>query len=153
MDDAEFKAICLEKGGLRPLGTVTERSRWAANARGLADKHIRAARRLLGDGDEEHFVVHHAYFAMEHKANELLATSGHHSRNHLCTQIALSRLLKREDLASVLSRAYSDRQVYDYTTDPETMASAQGFEGFVGVAETFMREIDALVRAKREPGS
>ena len=64
MDEAEFKRICLDGGGLRPLSTFIERKRRAKTARDLADKHIRTARTLLHDGEEGHFVVHHAYFAM-----------------------------------------------------------------------------------------
>jgi len=39
------------------------------------------------------------HFAMEHKANQLLALNGYKVESHLCTQIGLSRVVGRKDLA------------------------------------------------------
>lgn len=149
MDEQEFQKDCLEPGRLRPLRTLTDREREATNARGLAEKRIAAARRLLGS-EAEQLAVGQAAFAMEAKANELLARAGWRSRSHVCTQAALSKLLNRKDLASALSRAYEDRLAYDYTSDPGVMESAASPEEFVRVAERYMTDVEAAIQEWRE---
>lgn len=145
MDDEEFNRICIDGGGLRPLTTLTERTRWADNENRLARYHITTAQKLIQDPVAQHFVVHHGSFAMEHKANELLAHHGHRSKNHLCTQVALSRLLHQKDLASRLSKAYQDRMVYDYTADQKSLTSATGLPEFLENAEDFLAAVDERI--------
>lgn len=149
MDEEEFQRECLDSGRLRPLPTLTDREREAANARGLAEKRMVAARRLLGS-EAEQLAVGLAASSMEAKTNELLARTGWRSRSHVCTQVALSKLLNRKDLAGILSRAYSDRQVYDYTSDPGTMESAGSVDGFVGMAERYLVAVEAAIQALRK---
>lgn len=75
MDDETFREICLEGNGLKHLGTVTERRRFAGEFRELSRTNLRAAEHLLGT-DAEQMVVGHVYGAMEAKANELMAWRG-----------------------------------------------------------------------------
>lgn len=146
MDEEAFREECLEPGRLRPLNTLTERRREAAAARRLSEVRMAAARRLLGS-DAEQLAVGNAAFAMEFKANELLARSGWRSKSHVCTQVALSKLLGRKDLAGALSRAYHDRQAFDYTSDPDVMESAASVEEFIEVAGEYIADVEAAIRA------
>jgi uncharacterized protein (UPF0332 family) len=147
MDDADFKEMCLDPGRLRPIPTLTERKREAENARGIADKRMAAARHLLGSSAEQ-MAVGMAALAMEAKSNGLLAVAGWRSKSHVCTQAALSKLLERKDLAARLSRAYEDRQVFDYTNDPEVMRSAPSTHEFVAMAEAYLGHVDRAIRAR-----
>lgn len=144
MDEEEFQEVCLDTGRIKPLNTATERKRYAEDARGLCKRELRGARNLLGT-DTEDLVVGHAYKAMEFKANELLGWAGYRSKSHICTQVALSKLLDRKDLARPLSRSYQDRQAYDYTRDPGAMKAADTFEAFIEMAETYIASVgDAI---------
>ncbi|MEK6967581.1 MAG: hypothetical protein AABX51_03040 [Nanoarchaeota archaeon] len=55
-----------------------------------------------------------AHFAMEHKANQLLAQLGYKVESHVCTQIFLSRIAGRKDLAKNLSDIFTSRQSIGY---------------------------------------
>lgn len=54
------------------------------------------------------------FFAMEHKANQLLALQGYKVESHICTQMALSRILERKDLARKISTVFDLRQGVGY---------------------------------------
>ena len=54
------------------------------------------------------------YFAMEHKACEILAKKGYKIKDHVCIIKAVSEVLKRRDLAKQLSYAYSERLNANY---------------------------------------
>lgn len=135
---------CLEVGGLRELRKLTERADSARNAQALTRKRLAAARTLLGTEGEQ-FVVGHAAMAMEAKANELLAWHGYHAKNHVCTQVGLSRILGLKDHARRLSIAYNDRVAYDYTADPTTMSTADTLEGFIEAAEAYIEELEPRI--------
>lgn len=148
MDADTFREVCLEGGGMRALDTVTERRRFAGEFRRLAETNRRAAEHLLGT-DAEQMVVGHAYGAMEAKANELLAWQGYRSKNHLCTQVALSRLLDRDDLARPLSRVYEDRQTFEYTADPGSLRAATGYEELLAIAEAYIDDVEDAIEGAR----
>ncbi len=54
------------------------------------------------------------YFAMEHKANQLIALQGYKVESHICTQLAISRIVGRKDLAQKLSTVFNERQDIGY---------------------------------------
>ena len=54
------------------------------------------------------------HFAMEHKGNQLLAMHGYKVESHICTQIGLSRIVGRKDLAKKLSDIFTLRQGVGY---------------------------------------
>ena len=54
------------------------------------------------------------YFAMEHKANQIMALKGYKIESHICIQIALSRILNRKDLARKISNIFELRQGIGY---------------------------------------
>lgn len=144
MDEEEFQEVCLDTGRVKPLNTATERKRYAEDMRQLSERELKGAKNLLGT-DTEDLVVGHAYKAMEFKANELLAVAGYRSKSHVCTQVALSKLLDRKELARPLSRAYHDRQAYDYTRDPGAMKAADTFQGFIAMAEGFIGSVEDAI--------
>lgn len=141
LNEEEFKATCLGPGRLRPIATLVERERQASTSRRLSDSKMKAAEVLLGTVGEQS-CVGEAYFAMEHKVNELLAAHGWKSKSHLCTIVALTRLLALSDLARDLSRAYADRQQFDYTADPGDLGSADSYGGFLAFANAFRKRVD-----------
>lgn len=148
MDPETFREICLEGNGMKALDTVTERRRFSAQFRELSETKLRAAEHLL-DTDAEQMVVGHVYGAMEAKANELLAWHGYRSKNHLCTQVGLSRLLDREDLARSLSRVYDDRQTFEYTADPGTMTSADSYVALLETARAYVAKVEMALEDVR----
>lgn len=151
MDEDEFRKECLETGRIKPLNTATERKRYAEDFRELSKRELKGAKNLLGT-DTETLVVGHAYKAMEFKANELLGWAGYRSKSHVCTQVALSKLLDRKELARPLSRAYQDRQAYDYTRDPGAMKAADTFEEVIEVAEEYIVSIEDAIKELESHG-
>jgi uncharacterized protein (UPF0332 family) len=148
LDEAEFQTICSDEGRLKPIASLTDRIRYADDFRRLAETKLEAARVLLEHGPEQ-MAVGEGYFAMEHKANELLALAGYRSKSHVCTCAAMSRLLREKDLARALSLAYRDRQTFDYVADAEVLQSASSVGEFLDVVEAFLAEVEARVTALR----
>lgn len=54
------------------------------------------------------------HFVMEHKADQLLALHGYKVESHICTQIGLSKIVGRKDLAKMLSDIFTLRQSIGY---------------------------------------
>src|SRR3989344_3660244 len=88
------------------------------------------------------------HFAMEHKGNQLLALHGYKVESHICTQIGLSRIVGRKDLAKKLSGIFALRQGVGYR-----MALKQGKESRSEAEKTinetvipFFKEIDKLIK-------
>ena len=62
-----------------------------------------------------------AYFAMEQKTYEILALNGLKVTSHVCAIKGLSRIIKRKDLAEILSRAYENRLEVNYLGNIKTL--------------------------------
>jgi len=88
------------------------------------------------------------YFAMEHKANQLLALNGYKMESHICTQIALSRILGRKDLARKISEVFELRQNVGYRMflkhNEEEMKNSE--KVINGIVIHFIVEIDELIK-------
>jgi len=90
------------------------------------------------------------HFAMEHKANQLLALNGYKVESHFCTQIGLSRIAGEKDLAKTLSSIFNLRQGIGYrmalkhTEEDKKMAEKTVNEKII----PFMEEIDKLIEEK-----
>ena len=88
-----------------------------------------------------------AYFAMEHKANQLLALQGYKVESHSCTQMGLSRIVERKDLAKQLSDIFILRQNIGYR-----LTLIQNEESKKEATETmnkiivFTEEVDKLIK-------
>ncbi|OGY55683.1 MAG: hypothetical protein A2912_06245 [Candidatus Buchananbacteria bacterium RIFCSPLOWO2_01_FULL_40_23b] len=89
-----------------------------------------------------------AYFSMEHKANQLLALYGYKVESHVCTQIGLSKIIQRKDLAKMLSDIFTLRQNIGYrmtlTQSPESKREAEHI--IKEILIPFTKEIDKLAQ-------
>ena len=112
--------------------------------RRLSSRFLRTARNLLATDTPESAVIE-GFFAMEHKANELLAVAGYRSKSHVCTQLALARVLGAPEAARALSLAYEDRLAWNYTEEVTSLRTATSLAGFVDVAERFCKELADLI--------
>ena len=146
--DRELSEKCVERGTLRPIESLADRERMAQVERRLADRFLRTAWNLLGTDTPESAVIE-GFFAMEHKANELLAVAGWRSKSHVCTQLALSRILGLPEAARVLSVAHEDRLAWNYTEEITSLRTARDLPAFVEVVERFLATLDAEIARRR----
>ena len=155
MIDKEFDEKCLQERTIISKPSVKiirdERSKQQ-----IADKHnenseyfLEGAKNLLNTNTPLLSVVV-GYFAMEHKANQLLALNNYDIESHICTQIGLSRIIGRRDLAKQLSKIFNIRINLNYRMllkkGEEEKANAEKV-----VNETivpFISEIDKLIGEK-----
>lgn len=88
------------------------------------------------------------YFAMEHKANQILALNGYKVESHICVQIALSRILDKKDLARKISKVFELRQSVGYRMflqhSEEERKNAKKIINEIVIP--FMKEIDDLIK-------
>ena len=117
--DKEFEEKCLKERTIKqkPTVSIIERKEMINS---LAEQHknnsdylLEATKTLLESNTPLASYIT-GYFAMEHKANELLALNGYKVESHICTQICLSRVLGRKELAKKLSTAFNLRQAAGY---------------------------------------
>src|SRR3989338_10691312 len=119
MIDKEFEEKCLNERTTTMLPAVTtlkEEEQIGA----LAHQHknnsgyfLEGAQNLLKSSTPL-LAILLGYFAMEHKANQLLALNGYKVESHICTQMALSRILEKKDLARKISSVFELRQNVGY---------------------------------------
>ncbi|MBI4440193.1 hypothetical protein HY638_04445 [Candidatus Woesearchaeota archaeon] len=87
-----------------------------------------------------------SHFAMEHKSNQLIALYGYKIESHVCTQVGLSRIAGRKDLAKKLSDVFALRQSVGYRMSlklsEESRAEA---EKVVNDAVSFFEEVDKAI--------
>jgi uncharacterized protein (UPF0332 family) len=140
----DFQRRCIAAGGLRPIATLADRAEIARQQRELAEQCIAAAEILVGTRAEQR-AIGQAYFAMEHKVNELLAHHGFEAKDHACSEAALDVLLKRPGLARRLGDSYKDRKKFDYTHDPRDLRTGQALADLVSAARAFMIDVEALL--------
>ena len=117
--DKEFEEKCLLKRTVTLEPTVSE----IKNDRSkqfLAEQHknnseyfLECSKNLLSSTTPLAAVLI-GHFAMEHKGNQLLAMHGYKVESHICTQIGLSRIVGRKDLAKKLSDIFTLRQGVGY---------------------------------------
>ncbi len=119
MVDKDFEEKCLNKRTINvsPTVTIIEQEE---EKQSLANKHKNNSEYFL-DGVQNLLksntpllAILMGYFAMEHKSNQILALNGYKVESHICTQIALSRILKRKDLAKKISAVFESRQNVGY---------------------------------------
>lgn len=146
--DPDLLERCLEPGSLRPIESLADRERFAASDRRLAARFLRTAQNLLRTDTPESAVIE-GFFAMEHKANELLAVAGWRSKSHVCTQLAISRLLGAPEVARRLSVAYQDRLAWNYTEEITSLRTARDLRGFVAAVERFIQDVDEDIQKRR----
>ncbi|MBI1935869.1 hypothetical protein HYS31_05500 [Candidatus Woesearchaeota archaeon] len=117
--DKEFEEKCLLTRNVTLEPTVTEvkdeRSKQflAEQHKGNSEYFLECAKNLLRSTTPLAAVLI-GHFAMEHKGNQLLALHGYKVESHICTQIGLSRIVGRKDLAKKLSDIFTLRQSVGY---------------------------------------
>ena len=89
---------------------------------------------------------------MEHKGNKLLALHGYKVESHICTQLAISRIIGRKDLAQELSAIFDERQNIGYRlfmreNEDEQKKAREIVEKRI---IPFVEEIDNLIKEKIE---
>lgn len=155
MIDKEFDEKCLQERAITSKPSV-KIIRDEKIKHQIADQHngnsryfLEGAKNLLNTNTPLLAVVV-GYFAMEHKANQLLALNNYDIESHICTQIGLSRIIGRRDLAKQLSNIFNMRINLNYRMllkkGEEEKANAERV-----VNETiapFISEIDKLIGEK-----
>lgn len=150
--DKEFEEKCLSKRTITQDPSVTYqekkelRETIAKQHKNNADYFIECAKNLLNSTTPLASVLI-AHFAMEHKANQLLALHGYKVESHICTQIGLSRIIWRKDLAKYLSDIFTLRQSIGYrmTLKYSGEAKNEAEETFNKTVIPFFEEIDKLI--------
>ena len=102
--DKEFDEKCLSERTITQKPSVS-RIQEKRTMQSIAEQHksnadyfLECAKNLLNSTTPLAAVLI-GHFAMEHKGNQLLALHGYKVESHICTQIGLSRIVGRKDLA------------------------------------------------------
>ncbi len=117
--DSPFEEKCLSKRTITiepsvfPIKSKEQQEAIAIQHKNNATYFLESAINLL-DTSTPLVAILIAYFSMEHKANQLLALYGYKVESHVCTQIGLSKIIQRKDLAKMLSDIFTLRQNIGY---------------------------------------
>jgi uncharacterized protein (UPF0332 family) len=151
--DPEFETKCLSQRTVVHPPTVIkiddsrERHHLASQHKNNATYFFECANNLLNSSTPLVAILI-AYFSMEHKANQLLALHGYKVESHICTQMGLSKIAQRKELAKMLSDIFTLRQNIGYrmnlTPSPESKLEAE--QVITEILIPFMQEVDGLVR-------
>ncbi len=149
--DEEFEERCMSIRQITQQPTVTK-IQDAAILQRLAQQHqnnasyfLESAKNMLNSTTPLAAVVL-AYFAIEHKANQLLALLGYKVESHVCTQMGLSKIAGRKDLAKQLSDMFTLRQNIGYrlTLIQSEEGKKEAMQTVTEKTVPFMEEIDKL---------
>src|SRR3989344_788147 len=151
--DKEFEEKCMSVKQITMLPTVTKIQDTTILQR-LAQQHhnnaayfLESAKNMLNSTTPLAAIIL-AYFAMEHKANQLLALHGYKVESHSCTQMGLSRIVERKDLAKKLSDVFILRQNIGYRLN--LIQSEEGKKEAVHTMNEiiipFAEEVDKLIK-------
>jgi uncharacterized protein (UPF0332 family) len=149
----QFKEDCLQNERIVKKGPGAEIIKDAEKARNLyiqlnaaSEYYLKGARNLLGS-DTPYLVFVIGFFAVEFKANALLALRGIKIIDHFCTPLAFSKFLNEKELAKMYSDAYDLRIAYNYRIDyrnlKEGKEDAQEF--FDNFVLPFLDRANALI--------
>ena len=149
--DKEFEEKCLSKRNVAQEPSVTiiedkEISSTAEQHSNNAAYFLEGAKFLL-NSPTPLLAVLIGHFAMEHKGNQLLALHGYKVESHICTQIGLSRIVGRKDLAKKLSGIFTLRQGIGYRmTLKQSKESRSETEKTINeIMIPFFEEVDKLI--------
>lgn len=153
--DKEFEEKCLKERTIKqkPTVTILQRKEMIGS---IAEQHKNSseyfleAAKTLAESNTPLVSNIVGYFAMEHKANELLALNGYKVESHICTQICLSRVLGHKDLAKKLSVVFNLRQAVGYRMflkqgDVEKENARKVMDKDI---LAFIEEVDELINSK-----
>ncbi len=150
--DQEFEEKCMIPRQITQQPAVTkiddekERQRLSQQHHHNASYFLESAKNMLNSTTPLAAIIL-AYFAMEHKANQLLALHGYKVESHVCTQIGLSRIVGRKDLAKKLSDVFLLRQNIGYrlTLTQSEESKKEAMMAVHEIAIPFIEEIDQLI--------
>lgn len=117
--DKEFEEKCLSKRTIIQEPSVSQiaekalRETIAEQHKSNAEYFLEGAKNIVNSSTSL-LAILIGHFAVEHKANQLLALHGYKVESHICTQIGLSRIVGRKDLAKKLSDIFALRQSVGY---------------------------------------
>ena len=116
--DKEFEEKCLSKRTVtqEPGVTIIEGKELTSTAEQHSNNaaYFLEGAKFLLNSQTHLLAVLIGHFAMEHKGNQLLALHGYKVESHICTQIGLSRVIGKKDLAKKLSDIFTLRQNIGY---------------------------------------
>ena len=150
--DKEFDEKCLSERTITQKPSVS-RIQEKRTMQSIAEQHknnseyfLECAKNLLGTSTPLAAVLI-GHFAMEHKGNQLLALHGYKVESHICTQIGLSRIVGRKDLAKKLSDIFTLRQGVGYrmTLKQSEESRAEAEKTVNETVVPFFEEIDNLI--------
>jgi len=150
--DKEFEEKCLSKRTVtqEPGVTIIEDKEIPSNAgqHGNNAAYFLEGAKFLLNSPTPLLAVLIGHFAMEHKGNQLLALHGYDVESHICTQMGLSRIVGRKDLAKKVSDIFTLRQNIGYRMFLKTQSEEDKNTAEKTINETvapFFEEIDKLV--------
>ena len=155
--DKEFNDKCLQERTITIKSSVTPLKR-KEDIHLVAEKHMNSAHyfregtTFMLQSKTPLLAVLLGYFSMEHKANQILALHGYKVESHICTQLAISRIIGRKDLAQELSAIFDERQNIGYRlfmreNEDEQKKAREIVEKRI---IPFVEEIDNLIKEKIE---
>lgn len=154
--DKKFKDDCLQKERIIKKGPGAEIIKEEDKAKNLykqlnsaSEYYLKGANELI-DSDVPYLVFIIGFFAVEFKANALLALHSIKIIEHFCTPLALSRVIEDKELAKMYSNVYDLRITYNYRIDYRTLGKgkedAQNFmDKFV---VPFIEKANRLIKEK-----
>lgn len=150
--DKEFEETCMKKRTKEIVPSVFEISNpvqisnLAKSCSKLSAYFLSGAEHML-ESNSPLLSILLAYFAMEHKTYEILALNGLKVTSHVCAIKGLSRVIKRKDLAEILSKAYENRLEVNYLGNIKTIdLDRNRARNFIEKTATpFIREIDKII--------
>ena len=150
--DKEFEERCLSKRTITQEASVS-RIQEKRTMQSISEQHknnsdyfLECAKNLL-DTSTPLAAILIGHFAMEHKGNQLLALHGYKVESHICTQIGLSRIVGRKDLAKKLSGIFTLRQGVGYrmTLKQSKESRSEAEKTINEIMIPFFEEVDKLI--------
>lgn len=150
--DKEFEETCMKKRtkeigpSVFEISNPVQISNLAKSCSTLSAYFLSGAEHML-ESNSPLLSILLAYFAMEHKTYEILALNGLKVTSHVCAIKGLSRVIKRKDLAEMLSKAYENRLEVNYLGNIKTIdLDRNRARNFIEKTATpFIREIDKII--------
>ena len=148
----EFESDCLNKKqvmqepGAKPIITQYERENKHKNLLSNSDYFLEGAKQMI-ESKTPFLAVILGFFAMENRANALIALHGYNIADHKCSQIFLSKMLKQDELAKTLSKAYSERIAFNYRLNLKSYQNKEEAEDFLNkIVIPFVEDVDKLIK-------
>ncbi len=148
--DNEFENSCMKERikKFEPyviiLNTPVEIKR-ATGRYNRGSKYFLKGAEILAESETPLLSIILGYFALEHKANEILAFKGYKIKDHVCIIKAISKILERSDLAKELANAYNERLNANYIMSFSTIENDKEYaKRFLEKVKKFIEEMEKI---------